>query len=206
MGQKVNPISFRLGINRSWNSQWHSGTHYAELFHQDLQIQHYLESVYQRSGVLVGDCQISRHPQQVQISLMISEAVRKKGIAVDAQKVQLTLEKLTKSSVSFSVQEVSIWNHASLLAKEIGRQMEERQPFGILLKKAIQSAMNSANVEGIKVQCSGRLNGEEIARTEWLKEGRVPLHTLNAKIDYASSRAYTIYGVCGIKVWLCMKS
>lgn len=206
MGQKVNPISFRLGVNRTWNSEWHTGTHYGHLFHQDVQIQHYLESVYERSGVLVGKCKIVRHAQRMEISLEVSEPVRKKTHVVDAEKVKATLEKLTKTLVSFRVEEMPIAIHADLLAKQIARQLEERQPFGMLLKKSIQSAMSSSQVEGIKVQCSGRLNGEDIARTEWLKEGRVPLHTLDAKMDYGCARAYTIYGVCGVKVWICRKS
>lgn len=208
MGQKVNPISFRIGVNRTWNSQWHSASDYTGLLHEDLMIQKYLESVYERSGVFVGKCTIQRRAQQIHISLMISEPVKKRQQPVDLTKIKETLEKLTKGSISLQIHEVPIVSSALLLAKEIAKKLEERTPFASVLKKSVQAAMESkqAKISGIKIQCSGRLNGEEIARTEWVKEGQVPLHTLDANIDYASARAYTIYGVCGIKVWICFES
>lgn len=218
MGQKVNPISFRLGINRSWNSVWHSTSNYADLLHEDLGINKYLQSVYERAGFLVGDCVIKRNSQKVSIILTISEAIKKRSRNIDTVQIQHNLERLTKGSVSLLVNEVATTSNAILLAKDIARKLEERNPFGIVLKKAMQTAMQSTSAQsirsskderkilGIKIQCSGRLNGEDIARTEWVKEGQVPLHTLDASIDYASARAYTIYGVCGIKVWICFDS
>jgi|LakWasMet32_HOW6_FD_contig_123_1245_length_6929_multi_2_in_0_out_0_2 small subunit ribosomal protein S3 len=208
MGQKVNPISFRLGVNRSWNSRWHSHTNYTQLIHEDLQIQKYLEAVYEKTGVLVGGCTIQRNPQRISIFLTLSEQVKKRNQSVDISAVQSTLEKMTRGSVSLLINEVPTTSNAMLLAKDIARQLEERSPFAVVLKKAMQSVMDSKTrkVLGIKIQCSGRLNGEDIARTEWVKEGQVPLHTLDASIDYAAARAYTIYGVCGIKVWICFDS
>lgn len=208
MGQKVNPISFRLGVNRSWNSRWHSHTNYTRLIHQDLQIQKYLETVYEKTGVLVGECTIQRNPQRIHISLTLSEPVKKRQKTIDSVRVQKTLEEMTQGCVSLLINEVPITSNAMLLAKDIARQLEERSPFAVVLKKSMQSAMESKTKKalGIKIQCSGRLNGEDIARTEWVKEGQVPLHTLDASIDYAAARAYTIYGVCGIKVWICFDS
>lgn len=208
MGQKVNPISFRLGINRSWDSNWHSSANYTGLIHEDLQIKQYLQSVYEKAGFLFGNCKIYRSSQKINIFIEISEPIKKRKSIVDINQVQTTLENVTKGSVSLLINEVPTNSSAILLAKEIAQKLEERSPFGIVLKKSIQSVMDyrERKALGIKIQCSGRLNGEDIARTEWVKEGQVPLHTLDATIDYASARAYTVYGVCGIKVWICFDS
>lgn len=205
MGQKVNPIAFRLGVNRSWNSNWHSFSNFTELLHEDLQITKYLEVVYEKAGFLVGGCKIERSSQKIHLLLTISEPMKKRNTSVNVDQVQKTLEKITKASVSLSIHEVPTASNAMLLAKDIARQLEERSPFGMVLKRAMQSVMESKTrkVLGVKIQCSGRLNGEDIARTEWVKEGQVPLHTFDAHFDYAASRAYTIYGVCGVKVWIC---
>lgn len=210
MGQKINPISLRLGINRWWDSQWHSKLNYTELVHEDLQIRTYLQTIYEKASFLVGECKIDRSLTKTLITLSIAKPTdfsgdfisKHKEKKIDIEKLQQSLEKITKGPISLVVQERNCYESALLLAKDIAKKMEARQPFAMILKRSVKYSLNSGSINGIKIQCSGRLNGEDIARTEWVKEGEIPLHTLSANIDYAQANAYTIYGVCGIKVWI----
>lgn len=219
MGQKINPLSLRLGINRAWDSRWHTQNHYKNLLHEDLQIRKYLEAIYEKAGLLVGECTIERSVNDVKILLSIAEMsdaqdfqARKANhedsklrqlSKVNLDKIKETIEQIIEAPVNLQITKVDPISSALILAKDIAKKLEQRQPFGMVLKRVLRQARNETHISGIKIQCSGRLNGEDIARTEWVKEGAVPLQTINAKIDYGSARSYTIYGVCGIKVWLC---
>lgn len=221
MGQKINPISLRLGINRTWDSRWHSQNQYKNLLHEDLQIRKYLEAVYEKAGLIVGGCSIERSVKDVYIKLSIGEltdlqeSLTRKSASddqklkqlnkINLEKVQETIQYIVQAPVNLEVTKIDATTSALLLAKDIAKKLEQRQPFGTILKRTLRQARNESSISGIKIQCSGRLNGEDIARTEWVKEGEIPLQTLNAKIDYGYARSYTIYGVCGIKVWLCKK-
>lgn len=212
MGQKVNPTSLRLGGITSWHSNWYSDTNSLELLHEDLQIRHYLRSVYDRNGFISGIAKIERSLSQIIINLPVTEPLnfmgeksskKKNIINVDVNKVREVIEQIAGLPVSLSVQTVECHESAYLLAKDFALKMESRMPFSVLLKRYIKYAISAGKINGIKIQCSGRLNGEDIARTEWVKEGEIPLHTIKADIDYGFANAYTIYGVTGIKVWIC---
>lgn len=215
MGQKINPISFRLGITKSWRSEWYSRYNYHHLIHEDLQIRKYLETVFEKTDLLVGNCKIQRSINGCNIELLLAKPTDLFGDKEDRIKSNLnklnmikikeTLEKMTNNSISLSVRETNPYENALFLAKDIANKLENRLPFAVVLKKTMKYALSSGTIKGIKIACSGRLNGEDIARTEWVKEGEIPLHTIEANIDYGFSPAYTIYGVCGVKVWICLK-
>jgi small subunit ribosomal protein S3 len=201
LGQKTNPVGLRLGIIRGWSSRWFSDTKFADLLKEDLMIRRYTEKRLEHAGIAEVD--IIRAPRKVTLDIHTARpgiVIGRKGAEVDRLKEELQL--LTKKEVAINIIEVKKPEiSAKLVATSIARQLEGRVSFRRAMKKAISAAMKSG-AEGIKISCGGRLAGAEIARTEKYMEGRVPLHTLRADIDYATATAHTTYGCIGVKVWI----
>lgn len=202
MGQKVNPIGLRLGINRTWDSRWYANAKdYAKLLHQDMQIRNFLKKKLAQAGV--SKILIERPAGKARVTILSARpgvVIGKKGQDIDNLKNEL--QKMTGSDVSLNIVEVrKAETDASLIADSIAQQLERRVSFRRAMKRSVQSALR-LGAEGIRINCAGRLGGAEIARTEWYREGRVPLHTLRADIDYGTATAYTTYGTCGVKVWV----
>lgn len=202
MGQKVNPIGFRIGFNKSWDSLWYAeGKVYVDYLHQDLKIRERVASLLSSAGI--ARIKIERLSKKVKITIFASRpAVIANKKVVELQNLKIFIEKLTSSAVSIDIVEVKRPDaNAVLVANNIAVQISNRISYKKAMKRAIQMAMK-ANVKGIKICVSGRLGGAEIARAEWYKEGRVPLHTLRSDIEYATASAHTTYGLIGVKVWL----
>jgi len=201
MGQKVNPNGIRLGINRTWSSRWYSSSEYAKLLHQDLEIKQFVEKKLKNASV--SKVNIERAAKKLRISIYSSRPgiiIGKKGADIEALKNKLST--LSNLEVFLDIKEVRKPEvEAKLVAENIASQLERRISFRRAMKKAVQSSMR-LGAKGVKVVCSGRLGGAEIARTEKYHEGSVPLHTLRSDIDYAHAEAETTYGICGIKVWI----
>ena len=201
MGQKVNPNGIRLGINRTWSSRWFSNSEYAKLLHQDLEIKKYVEQKLKNASV--SKVNIERAAKKLRISIYSSRPgiiIGKKGADIESLKNKLA--SLSNLEVFLDIKEVRKPEvEAKLVAENIASQLERRISFRRAMKKAVQSSMR-LGAKGVKVVCSGRLGGAEIARTEKYHEGSVPLHTLRGDIDYATAEAETTYGICGIKVWI----
>jgi small subunit ribosomal protein S3 len=201
MGQKVNPIGLRLGINRTWDSRWFAGDNYADLLHEDLRIRKYLRKRLQQAGV--SRIVIERPAKKARITIHTARpgvVIGKKG--ADIEKLRSSLQAMTGSEVHLNIVEIRKPEiDANLVAENIASQLERRVAFRRAMKRAVQSAMR-LGANGIRINCGGRLGGAEIARTEWYREGRVPLHTLRADVDYGEATAKTTYGTCGVKVWV----
>jgi small subunit ribosomal protein S3 len=201
MGQKVNPIGLRLGINRTWDSRWFADTGYAKLLHEDLKLRGYLQERLAQAGV--ARVVIERPAKKARITIHTARpgvVIGKKG--ADIEKLRSDLAKMTKSEVHLNIIEIRKPEiDAKLVAENIAQQLERRVAFRRAMKRAVQSAMR-LGAQGIRINCSGRLGGAEIARIEWYREGRVPLHTLRADIDFGTATAKTTYGTCGVKVWV----
>jgi small subunit ribosomal protein S3 len=202
MGQKVNPTGLRLGITTNWDSRWYAdGKNYAEKLHQDLEIKKFIKSKLAHAAV--SKVVIERLNKKTKIAIHTAKpgvVIGKKGD--DMAKIKDFVSKITGDEVSVNIVEIRRAEvEAQIVANTIAQQIESHTPF----KKAMRGAMRNAmkmGAQGIKVMVSGRLGGAEIARSEWDKEGRIPLHTLRANVDYAIARANTTYGVIGIKVWI----
>lgn len=201
MGQKVNPISLRLNINRTWDSRWFAGKDYASLLQQDLKIRQFVMDKLKAAAV--SKVVIERPAKKPVITIYSARPgiiIGKKGTDLDVLKKDIS--KMVGVDVAINILELRKPEaDAKLAADSIAQQLERRVSFRRAMKKAVQSALKLGAL-GIRVNCSGRLGGAEIARVEWYREGRVPLHTLRADIDYATSTAFTTYGTCGIKVWI----
>jgi small subunit ribosomal protein S3 len=201
MGQKVNPIGLRLGINRTWDSRWFARKEYANLLLDDLGLRKFLHQRLGQAGV--SRIVIERAAKKTRITLHSARpgvVIGKKG--ADIEKLRTDIAKLTNSEVSLNIVEIRKPEiEAKLIADSIAQQLERRVAFRRAMKRAVQSAMRLGAL-GIRINCSGRLGGAEIARMEWYREGRVPLHTLRADVDFAYGTAKTTYGVCGVKVWV----
>ncbi len=203
MGQKVDPRGMRIGIIKTWNSRWFAeGKDYLNNFHEDLKIKKYIKKNYYHAGI--SSIQIERtSPTDITIIIETGKAgilIGRKGQEIEALKVNI--EKLTGKKVQVKVQEIKNPNKdAQLIAESIATAIEKRVAYKRAVQQAIQRAEKSG-VKGIKVMVSGRLNGAEIARSEWTLSGRVPLHTLRADVDYATATAFTTYGALGLKVWV----
>jgi len=202
MGQKVNPIGFRLGISRDWTAKWYSGTKgYTHNLISDLKLREFLKEKLKSAAV--STIVIERPAQSVSITVHTARpgiVIGKKG--EDIEKLRLELTKLAGRPVTLAVEEVRQPElDAQLVSENICQQLEKRIMFRRAMKRAVTNAMR-LRAQGIKVMLAGRLNGAEIARTEWYREGRVPLHTLRAEIDYGFSQAFTTYGTIGVKVWI----
>jgi small subunit ribosomal protein S3 len=201
MGHKVNPIGLRLGINRTWDSRWYASRDYADLLHEDLRIRRYLFDKLKQAGV--SRVVIERPAKRARITIYTARpgvVIGKKG--QDIEKLRQDLSKRAGVDVHLNIVEVRKPEiDAKLVADNIAQQLERRVAFRRTMKRAVQSAIR-LGAEGIRINCGGRLGGAEIARVEWYREGRVPLHTLRAEIDYGESTAQTTYGCCGVKVWV----
>ena len=201
MGQKVNPIGFRLGINRTWDSRWYAGKEYGTLLHEDVKIREYIEKALAQAGV--ARIVIERPAKRARITIHTARpgvVIGKKG--ADIEKLRQYLSKMTGGDVTLNIVEIRKPEiDAKLVADNIAQQLTRRVAFRRAMKRAVQSAMR-LGAGGIRIKCGGRLGGVEIARAEWYREGRVPLHTLRADIDYGTSTAQTTYGACGVKVWV----
>ena len=201
MGQKVNPNGIRLGINRTWSSRWFSSSEYSKLLHQDLEIKKFVEKKLKNASV--SKVNIERAAKKLRISIYSSRPgiiIGKKGADIEALKNKLS--SLSNLEVFLDIKEVRKPEvEAKLVAENIASQLERRISFRRAMKKAVQSSMR-LGAKGVKVVCSGRLGGAEIARTEKYHEGSVPLHTLRADIDYGFAEALTTYGIIGVKVWI----
>lgn len=201
MGQKVNPIGFRLGVIRGWDSNWYAEDDYGENIIEDDKIRTYLDARLQRAGV--SRVVIERTPKRVILTIYTSRpgvVIGRGGSEVD--KLRQELKTLTNKDIQINIQEIKRPElDASLVAQNIARQLEGRISFRRAMKQAVSSAMR-AGAEGVRIRVAGRLGGAEMGRTEQYLEGRVPLHTMRADIDYALVTAYTIYGTIGVKVWI----
>lgn len=201
MGQKINPIGLRVGIIRGWESNWYGGKNYADKLAEDEKIRKYLHVRIPRGGI--SKIVIERAAKRITITIHTSKPgiiIGKGGKEVDI--IREEIKKLTGKDVNINIAEVRRPDtDARLVAELIAQQLEARISFRRAMKSAIAAAMR-AGAEGIKVKCSGRLGGAEMARVEQYKEGKIPLHTLRADIDYALAEAHTIYGIIGVKVWI----
>ena len=202
MGQKVNPIGFRLGINRGWDSIWFARKgDYGKFLIEDYKIRQYIKKNIQNSGV--SEIIIERSGKKCSVFIHTSRpgfVIGKKGS--DIEKIKVKISKITESEVSVNIKEIKKPElNAYLVAENISQQLVKRIAYRRAMKRAMQSAMR-LGAKGIKVTLSGRLAGNEIARSEWLREGSIPLHTLRANLDYAESEALTTYGIIGVKVWI----
>ncbi len=201
MGQKVNPSGFRLGINRTWDSRWYSDANYSTFLENDLKIRKYIEQELKKAGL--SKVIIERSSKKIIIAIHAARPgiiIGKKGS--DIEKIKKNLSKISSSEVSLNIKEIKKPElNAYLVAENIAQQLVKRIGFRKTMKRAIQSALR-LGAKGIRVCLSGRLAGNEIARTEWLREGSVPLHTFRADVDYAEAEALTTYGMIGVKVWI----
>ncbi len=202
MGQKVNPIGLRLGINRTWDSRWYADKNeYGVLLHEDIAIRKYLMAELKQAAV--SKIVIERPHKKCRVTIHSARpgvVIGKKGTDID--KLRKGVSKITDSEVHINIVEVRKPEiDSTLVAASIAQQLERRVAFRRAMKRAVQSAMR-LGAEGIRINCSGRLGGAEIARIEWYREGRVPLHTLRADIDFGTATAITAYGTCGVKVWI----
>lgn len=204
MGQKVNPIGMRVGINKTWKSKWFvDPKEYAPTLHEDLKLKKVLLACPEVQGAEISDVEISRKPQRVTIHITTARpgtVIGPKGANIE--KLSTVLQKYSEKKVQIKIRGIERGERdAQLIAQSISRQLVGRVAYKRAMKNAISKAM-AAGVQGIKIRLSGRLGGAEIARSEWMKEGRVPLHTLRSSIDYGFAGANTSFGVIGVKVWV----
>jgi small subunit ribosomal protein S3 len=199
LGQKVNPIGFRLGINKTWDSQWFSEKNYHQLLHEDLKIKRYLKAKFYHAGI--SKVEIERAADKAKINMRVARPgiiIGRKGAEIE--KLKKDLEKMMTGEVIINILEVRKPEvDAQLVAENIALQLERRVAFRRAMKRSVTSALKFG-AQGIRVACAGRLGGAEMARREWYREGRVPLHTLRADIDYGFAEARTTYGAIGVKV------
>ena len=202
MGQKINPVGFRLGITADWKSHWYADKQYAEYVAEDIKIRKFLSENLERAGV--SSINIERTRDRVRVDIHTARpgiVIGRRG--AEAERIRGELEKLTSKQVQLNILEVkSIDADAQLVAQSVAEQLSNRVAFRRAMRKAIQSAMRQPQVKGIKILLSGRLGGAEMSRVERYHEGRVPLHTLRAEIDYGTAEAHTTFGRIGIKVWI----
>ncbi|MGI8308607.1 30S ribosomal protein S3 [Saccharopolyspora hattusasensis] len=202
MGQKINPHGFRLGITTDWKSRWYADKQYSEYVAEDVKIRRQLSRGMERAGI--SKVEIERTRERVRVDIHTARpgiVIGRRG--AEADRIRGSLEKLTGKQVQLNILEVKNPEaDAQLVAQGVAEQLSNRVSFRRAMRKAIQSAMRSSQVKGIRVQCSGRLGGAEMSRSEFYREGRVPLHTLRADIDYGFFEARTTFGRIGVKVWI----
>ncbi|AMU22525.1 30S ribosomal protein S3 [Mycobacteroides abscessus subsp. bolletii] len=202
MGQKINPHGFRLGITTDWKSRWYADKQYADYVKEDVAIRRLLATGLERAGI--AKVEIERTRDRVRVDIHTARpgiVIGRRG--TEADRIRADLEKLTGKQVQLNILEVKNPEaEAQLVAQGVAEQLSNRVAFRRAMRKAIQSAMRQPNVKGIRVQCSGRLGGAEMSRSEFYREGRVPLHTLRADIDYGLYEAKTTFGRIGVKVWI----
>ena len=201
MGQKTHPIGFRLGVIRTWSSKWYEEKQYAKWLHEDIALKRFIKQKLTHAGVSAVDVERAANKAKINISTARPGIViGKRGAGIEALKKEI--QKLTDNEVFLNIQEVRKAEiNAQLVAENIATQLARRIAFRRAMKKAVQTAMKFG-AKGIKVHCGGRLGGAEMARREWYREGRVPLHTLRADVDYGFAEARTTYGIIGVKCWI----
>jgi small subunit ribosomal protein S3 len=202
MGQKINPICFRLGVNKNWDSNWYAKkSDYSRFLYEDIQIRSHI--LKNNKNAAISKVIVERPAKKAIVTIQTARPgvlIGKKGN--DIEKIKEQLKKIIKSEISLNIVEIKKpETNAVLIAQNIAQQIEKRVSHKRAMKKAIQSALRYGT-KGIRITCSGRLMGAEIARSEWYREGRVPLHTIRANVDYSVCEANTAYGVIGIKVWV----
>jgi len=201
LGQKVHPIGFRLGYIKDWNSKWFAKKDYAELLHEDLQLRKFIKEKLYHAGI--GRVEIERAAKQVRVNVYTARPgiiIGKKGSEID--KLKADIQNKIKKNIYLNIREIrKAEMDAQLIAENVALQLERRVAFRRAMKKSVASALRFG-AKGIKIHCAGRFAGAEIARREWYREGRVPLHTLRADIDYGFAEAQTTYGLIGVKVWV----
>lgn len=201
MGQKVNPIGLRLGIIKDWNSKWYVKKDYAKTLHEDLELRRYIENNLKNAEI--GNVEIHRYPERVRVDVYTARpgvVIGKKGADVDVLKK--SLQALTSKRLQLNIIELkNTETNAQLVADNIARQIKGRVAYKKAMKMSMQNALRNG-AKGIKIICSGRLGGAEMARQEHYKEGRIPLHTFRADIDYGLAEANTTFGKIGVKVWI----
>lgn len=201
MGQKVHPIGFRLGITKTWSSNWFAKKNYAALLHEDIKIRKYIKQELSHAGI--SRVVIERTSNKTRINIHTARPgiiIGKKGAEVDRLKGDLT--ELTDSQISINIQEIRKAEvDAQLVAENVALQLTRRVAFRRAMKRAVTQALR-LGAKGVRIACAGRLGGSEMARREWYREGRVPLHTLDADIEYGFTEAKTLYGTIGVKVWI----
>ncbi|MCX5906909.1 MAG: 30S ribosomal protein S3 [Deltaproteobacteria bacterium] len=201
MGQKVNPIGFRLGIIKTWDSRWYAEKDYRKFLQEDILVRRYIKKRLYHAGI--SKIEIERTANRAKITIRAARPgiiIGQKGAEID--KLQKEIQKMAQRDVSINIQEVRrVETDAQLVAENVALQLERRVAFRRAMKKSVSASLKFG-AQGIKINCSGRLGGAEIARSEWYREGRVPLHTLRADIDYGFAEARTTYGQIGVKVWI----
>jgi small subunit ribosomal protein S3 len=205
VGQKVNPIGLRVGINRTWSSRWYvDPKEYADTLHEDLKLRKIVANLPETKGADIAELEIIRHPQRVTIVIHTARPGVIIGVkGANIEKIGSELQKIVNKKVQIKIKEVrNPDNNAQLIAQNIARQLLARGSFRKAMKQAVTNGIKKGNAQGVKVRLSGRLGGAEMSRTEEYKEGRVPLHTLRADIDYGFAEAHTTFGAIGVKVWV----
>lgn len=201
MGQKTHPIGFRLGIIKTWSSKWYEEKNYSKWLHEDIKLKRYIKKKLQHAGVSYID--VERAASKCKINIYTARpgiVIGKRGAGVE--QIKADIQKLTTNEVFLNIVEVrKAETNAQLVAENIATQLERRIAFRRAMKKAVQTAMKFG-AKGIRVNCGGRLGGAEMGRREWYREGRVPLHTLRADIDYGFTEARTTHGAIGVKCWI----
>jgi small subunit ribosomal protein S3 len=205
VGQKVNPIGLRIGINKTWGSRWYvDPKEYANTLHEDLKLRKLIMDLPETKGADIAELEIIRHPQRITITIHTARP----GVIIGAkganiEKIGAELQKHVTKKIQIKIKEVrNADNSAQIIAQNIARQLLARSSFRRTMKQAIANALKKGNAQGVKVRLSGRLGGAEMSRTEEAKDGRIPLHTLRADIDYGFAEAQTTFGVIGVKVWV----
>jgi len=202
LGQKTNPVGFRLGINRTWKSLWFDEKGFAKKLEEDLMLRKYINNRLPNAGI--SQIEVKRTPKRITLTIHTARpgiVIGKKGSEVD--KLKEELQRITSQEIQVNVHEIKRPElDAKLVAENVARQLESKVSFRRAMKKAITATMRMG-AEGVRIACAGRLGGAEMARREQYKEGRIPLHTLRADIDYATTTANTTYGTIGVKVWIC---
>ena len=202
MGQKVHPIGFRLGINKTWASNWFAKKDYVAFLHEDISIRRYILKSLSHAGI--SKVEIERSASRLRVNIYTARPgiiIGKRGLEVDRLKDELQ-KIIPGKQINLNIKEIRRAEvDATLIAQNISLQLEKRISFRRAMKKSVLSALRFG-AKGIKIRCSGRLGGAEIARAEWYREGRVPLHTLRADIDYGTAEGLTTYGIIGVKVWV----
>ena len=201
MGQKVNPIGLRLGITKTWDSRWYAEKFYSRFLQEDIVLRRFIKKRIYHAGV--SKIEIDRTANRAKITIRAARPgiiIGQKGAEIE--KLQKELQKLAQREISINIQEVRrVETDAQLVAENVALQLERRVAFRRAMKKGVTSALKFG-AQGVKISCAGRLGGAEIARSEWYREGRVPLHTLRADINYGFAKAKTTYGIIGVKVWM----
>jgi small subunit ribosomal protein S3 len=205
MGQKVNPIGLRIGINRTWSSRWYvDPKEYANTLHEDLKLRKFITNMPETKGSDIAELEIIRHPQRITIVIHTARPGVIIGIkGANIEKIGAELQKFVTKKIQIKIKEVrNADSNSQIVAQNIARQLLARGSFRRTMKQAISNAIKKGNAQGVKVRLSGRLGGAEMSRTEEAKEGRIPLHTLRADIDYGFAEAHTTFGAIGVKVWV----